>query len=153
MKAKWLILVLALFSSSLLAQQRVTEQQVISYAKAIDVAKLDPKLSSQRLDKWLQSGPAHLDRVTWEKSDCDVMPGPPSSNYVAPLCAKVRFFRGDCWGWAIITIGTFREGITGAPHLENIFATVGRNFNSPPESKRLSDLPQLLDKASPMKPH
>jgi hypothetical protein len=154
-KAEWLILGLVLFSSSsLVAQQsRVTEQQVINYAKAIDVAKLDPKLTSQRLDKWLQSGPVHVDRVRWERSECDLKPVPAISNYVAPLCAKVRFFRGDCWGWIIITIGTFRDGITGTPHLEYISAEVGQNFNNPLGSNKLSDLPELLDKASSMKPH
>ncbi|MGH9727987.1 MAG: hypothetical protein ACRD4V_05280 [Candidatus Acidiferrales bacterium] len=122
MKARWLMVVLVLVPSSLIGKQHFTERQVISYAKALDVAKLDPTLSSQRLDKWLHSGPARVDTVTWEMSDCDLMPDFSNPNYVAPLCAKVRFRRGNCGGWALITVGTFRDDISGTPHLEYIFA-------------------------------
>lgn len=127
---------------------KVSEQRIISYAKALDVSKLDPSLSSQRLDQWLRFGPAHLDTVTWEMSDCGLMPDVSNPNYIAPLCAKVRLRRGNCAGWAIITIGTFRNGISGHPHLEYIFATVGANYDHPPESSELSDLPRLLEEAS-----
>src|ERR1700739_3259709 len=75
---------------------KVTEQQIISYARALDVSKLDPSLSSQRLDQWLRFGPAHLNTVTWEMSNCDLRPDFSNPNYVEPLCAKVRFKRGDC---------------------------------------------------------
>jgi hypothetical protein len=127
---------------------KATEQRVISYAKALDVSKLDPTLSSQRLDEWLRLGPAHLDIVTWEMSDCDLKPDSANRNYVAPLCVKVRFQRGKCMGWAIITVGTFRDGISGTPHVEQMFVTVGSNYDDPPESNKLSDLPRLLDKVS-----
>ena len=126
---------------------KVTEQRIISYTKALDVSKLDPSLPSHRLDQWLRFGPAHLDTVTWEMSECDLMPDFSNRHYVAPLCAKVRFRRGNCGGRAIITVGTFRDGISGAPHLEYIFATVGSNYDNPPESTKLSDLPRLLEKA------
>jgi hypothetical protein len=127
---------------------KVTEQRVISYAKSLDVSKLDPSLSSQRLDQWLRLGPAYLDTVTWEMSDCDLKPDFSNPNYVESLCAKVRFKRGDRGGWAIITVGTFRNGISGQPHLEYIFATVGPTYERPPESSKLSDLPRLLEEAS-----
>ena len=58
------MVVLVLVPSSLSSKQHFTEQQVISYAKALDVSKLDPMLSSQRLDQWLRFGPAHLDTAT-----------------------------------------------------------------------------------------
>jgi hypothetical protein len=127
---------------------KVTEQQIISYARALDVSKLDPSLSSQRLDQWLRFGPAHLNTVTWEMSNCDLRPDFSNPNYVEPLCAKVRFKRGDCGGWAIITVGSFRNGISGHPHLEYIFATVGSNYDRASESSKLSDLPKLLEEAS-----
>ena len=146
MKPKWLMVVLVLVPPSLIAKQHFTEQQIISYAKALDVSKLDPTLSSQRLDQWLRFGPAHLDTVTWEMSDCDLKP-----TYVAPLCAKVRFRRGNCGGWAIITVGTFRNGISGTPRLEYIFAAVESNYARPPESTKLSDLPRLLEEASSLR--
>jgi hypothetical protein len=127
---------------------KATEQRIISYAKALDVSKLDPSLSSQRLDQWLRFGPAHLDTVTWEMNGCDLKPDFSNPNYVEPLCAKVRFKRGNCWGWAIITVGTFRNGISGQPHLEYIFATVGSNYDHTPESSKLLDLPRLLEETS-----
>jgi len=148
MKAQWLMAVLMLVSSSLMAKQHVTEQQVISYAKALDVAKLDPALPPQRLDKWLRSAPAHVDTVTWEMGDCDLKPDFSNPNYVAPLCAKVSFRRGNCGGWALITVGTFRDGISGTPHLEYIVLLLGAKYDGVPESTKLSDLPRLLDKAS-----
>jgi hypothetical protein len=145
------ILLLLSLSAQLTCGQKtakVTEQRIISYAKALDVSKLDPSLSSQRLDQWLRFGPAHLDTVTWEMSDCDLKPDFSNPNYVAPLCAKVRFRRGNCGGWAIITVGTFRNGISGHPHLEYIFATVGSNYDHSSESSKLLDLPRLLEEAS-----
>ncbi|MBZ5695917.1 MAG: hypothetical protein LAN36_11230 [Acidobacteriia bacterium] len=151
MKAYWLMIGLLVAAPSLSAKTRVTEQQVVTYAKAIDVAKLDPTLPSQRLDKWLQSGPAHLDTVTWELSDCDLKPLD-SPEYVAPLCAKVRIKRGNVGGWIIITVGTFRDGISGAPRVNYVFAGPPDVFTRTPAvpvptSEKLSDLPRLLDEA------
>jgi hypothetical protein len=148
MRAQWLMVVLMLVPSSLLSKQHFTEQQVISYTKALDVSKLDPALPSQRLDQWLRFGPPHLDTTAWEMSDCDLKPDSSNPNYVAPLCAKVRFQRGKCKGWAIIAVGTYRDGISGTPHVQQMFVTVGSNYDDPPESHKLSDLPRLLDKAS-----
>jgi hypothetical protein len=127
---------------------KLTEHLIISYVKALDVSKLDPSLTSQRLDQWLRFGPAHLDTVTWEMSDCDLKPDFSNPNYIEPVCAKARFRRGNREGWAIITVGTFRNGISGHPHLECILATVGSNYDQPPESSKLSDLPKLLEEAS-----
>jgi hypothetical protein len=93
MKAHCLIMAQLSFPCSLTASARVTEQQVVRYAKALDVAKLDPTLSSQRLDGWLRSGPARLDAVKWEMSDCDLKGGPEHS--CAHLC-KGSFFPRQC---------------------------------------------------------
>jgi len=142
----WLILVLMVVPSSLTASALYTKKQVVAYGKALDVAKLDPTLRSQRLDEWMRSGPAHLEKVTWEMSDCDLKPSG-SPNYVAPMCVKVRIFRGNVAGWIIITIGTFRAGIRGEPHLDHIFV-VSANGGGAPDSSNLSDLPRLLDAAS-----
>jgi hypothetical protein len=147
MKAQWLMVILVLIPQTL-AKSRFTERQVVDYAKSLNVSKLDPTLSSQRLDQWLKSGPAHLDKVTWEMSDCDLKPNFSDPQYVAPLCAKVRFRRGNCGGWAIITVGTFRDGISGTPHLEYIFALLGSKYAGAPQSSELSDLPRLLEEAS-----
>ena len=60
MKAQWLMVVLLLVPSPSSAKARYAKQLVVSYAKGLDVAKLDPTLPSRGLDQWLQSGPAHL---------------------------------------------------------------------------------------------
>jgi hypothetical protein len=141
-----LIFLLVLPPGVMAGKQRVTEQQITKFAKELDVAKLDSGLSSQRLDEWLRSGPAHLDSLKWEMSDCDLKPDASNPNYVAPLCAKVLFTRGNSRGWVIITVGTFRDGIQGVPHVDHIF--VESDSGSVPDSNKLSDLPKLLEKVS-----
>jgi hypothetical protein len=138
MKAHCLVIAALLVPWPVAANAPVTEKQVVKYAKALDVAKLDPKVSSQRLDKWFESGPARLDAVTWEMSDCDL-----KGSSITPLCVKIRFQRGSVGGWAIITVGNFRDGIKGAPRVEHI--QVGSKNGILPDSNRLSDLPRRLD--------
>ena len=130
----------------LTAKQRVTAQQVVRYVKALDVTKLDSTLPSQRLDEWLRLGPAHIESEQWEMSDCDLKPDASDPNGVAPLCAKVRFVRGNAKGWLIIRVGTFRDGIRGTPTLDYIF--IDSDKVSAPGSVKLSDLPGLLEKAA-----
>jgi len=96
MKICYLAVALLLIPPSLVAQVRYTKQQVVSYGKALDVAKLDATLSSRRLENWLRSRTIHLDAVTWEVSDCDLKPV--NSSYVAPLCIRVRLVRGVVGG-------------------------------------------------------
>jgi hypothetical protein len=148
MKTHGLMIVLLLFLSSSTANAHYTDKQVVSYAKTLDVAKLDPALSSQRLDEWLRSGPAHIETATWEVGGCDLK-DPPNP---APLCVKIRMIRGNVGGWLIIKVGMFREGIKGVPHLEQIF--IGSSKGFAPDSDRLdklSDLPRLLDEVSMLK--
>ncbi|MFZ0978947.1 MAG: hypothetical protein WAN23_06030 [Candidatus Acidiferrales bacterium] len=144
-KARWLAVALLLVPSPSTAKTHYTKQQVVNYAKALDVAKLDPTLPSRRLDEWLQSGPAHLYKITWEVNGCDLM-GSDDPKYVAPLCVKIRFARVDAGGWVLITVGTFRDGIKGTPHVDQIF--LGSDNGDEPISNKLSDLPRLLEEAS-----
>jgi hypothetical protein len=141
-----LIIVLVSVASSLNATARFTEKQLVSYAMGLDVAKLDPALPSERLDEWLRSGPPHVEKATWEMSDCDLK-GTGDPKYVAPLCVKVRFIRGSVGGWVMVRVGTFLNGISGEPHFENLLvATRGKlNFH---DSEKLSGLPRLLDDVS-----
>jgi len=143
--ARWPMIALLLAAASSSAKARFTEQQVVSYAKALDVAKLDPTLSPQRLDEWLRSGPAHLEAVTWEMSDCDLEAPPPP----APLCVKIRVMRGHAWGWIIVQIGSFRDGMSGAARLRRVIVGSREGitpYSNTSDSEKLSDLPQLLDK-------
>ena len=144
MKTQWpVILVLSLAFST--AGAHYTKEQIVSYGKSLDVAKLDSSLDSQRLDHWLRSG-VHLQTVTWEMSDCDLK-GSGAPDYGAPLCVKVRFERGNVGGWIVVQVGTFLEGVKGEPRLEDI--VVGSPKGIVPGSHKLSELPRLLDEASP----
>ena len=143
-----MVIVLLLFLCTLTAQAGYTAREVVRYAKALDVAKLDPTLSSQRLDAWLRSGPPDIDTVMCRISNCDLRPDFSDPNYIAPLCVKIRFRRAGVAGWIIIRIGTFRNGINGAPYVEDIIV-VSENRGGPnSNSKKLSDFPRLLDEAS-----
>jgi hypothetical protein len=73
-----------------------TQEQVIAYAKSIEVQTLDPSLPSQRLEDWLQSGPPHAHIGYWRVSDtCDLKE------------LEVPFPNGD---WPILRKGLMRAG-------------------------------------------
>jgi hypothetical protein len=142
LNTRWMMIVLMSVPALLNANAYYTQKQVISYAKAIDVAKLDPSLSSQPLDEWLRSGQAHIETAIWEVGGCDLK-NPPNP---APLCVQIRLKRGNAGGWLIVKVGAYREGIKGLPRLEQIF--IGASEGFAPDSDRLdklSDLPLLLD--------
>ena len=123
------------------------ENETVGYAKSLDVTTLDPTLSSQRLDKWLRVGPAHLKEVRWRQSDCDLKPDTSNPNYDAPLCVNVMFKRDTAGGNLLISVGTTRKGISGPPQLIRILVgKVGELGGA--YSERLSDLPRLLDESS-----
>ncbi len=144
MKAYFVATLSLLVASSCPAQLPYTEEQVIAYAKSIDVEMLDPSLPSQRLEDWLQSGPPHAHVGYWSVANtCDLKPDDPNVDY--PLCAKVTFSRDGEHGQFLTQVGTSRSGIVGRPQLhygvgvwEGVFVLTGG-------SERLSDLPALLD--------
>jgi hypothetical protein len=146
MKACYLAMPALVVVSYSLAQLPYTEEQVIEYAKSIDVQTLDPSLPSQRLEDWLQSGPPHADIWSWRVAyTCDLKyPDDPNvPDY--PLCAKVTFSRDGEKGQFLMQLGTLRRGIVGRPQLY-IGVGVWEGFNvSTGRSERLSDLPALLD--------
>lgn len=144
MKACFLSVLALLAASSSFAQLPYTQEQVIAYAKSIDVHTLDPSLPSQRLEDWLQAGPPHSHIWQWIVADtCDLKPDDQDVDY--PLCAKVKFGREGENGDFLVQVGTNRSGIGGVPKLyygvgvyEAVFVITG-------SSERLSDLPALLD--------
>src|SRR5579859_4789062 len=147
MKFYWLIVLFAWMAPASAAQPRnYSETDVVSYAQGLDVRSLDPKLSSEPLDKWLRSGPPHVRNLFWQISfDCDerLAPGETLKDS-GPLCVRFGFERhgavNDGSGWGLIQVGTVGEGVSGPPHLLGIMA--GQS------STRLSDLVRLLNKRS-----
>lgn len=144
MKAPFLTMLSLLVASSSFAQLPYTHDQVIAYAKSIDVHTLDPKLPSQRLEDWLQTGPPHAHIWNWLVADtCDLKPDDQDVDY--PLCAEVRFGRNGENGEFLVQVGTIRSGIVGTPKLYYYVTVYEAAFVLTGGSERLSDLPALLD--------
>jgi|SRR5580658_4790615 hypothetical protein len=144
MKAYFAATLSLLVASTSPAQLPYTEEQVIAYAKAIDVQMLDPSLPSQRLEDWLQSGPPHAHIWSWKVADtCDLKPDDPNADY--PLCAKVTFSRDGENGQFLTQVGTSRSGIVGRPQLHYGVGVWEEGHVLTGGSERLSDLPALLD--------
>lgn len=150
MKACLVATVLFLAAGSASAQLPYTQEQVIAYAKSIDVQALDPSLPSQRLEDWLQSGPARAHIGSWRVAhSCDLKD--PDVPY--PLCARISFYREGQngnrygqYGYLLVQVGNSKDGIVGRPQLfypsidvwEGMMVMTG-------SAGRLSDLPALLD--------
>lgn len=124
-----------------------TEADVVAYAKKVDVAKLDPALQSQSLEEWRRAGPARVERLEWQMSDCDLKPGDKEPLGGYPLCVRLVYQRSWVSGWIIITIGTKRKGIVEPPRFEYAVVSMrsekGMQFEN---ANKLSDLPRVMKK-------
>jgi hypothetical protein len=146
MKACFLVMLSFLVASSSLAQLPYTENQVIEYAKSVDVHTLDTSLPSQRLEHWLRSGPPHVHIRDWIVSDtCDLKePKALFPNGDWPICARVSFFRDGEIGFLLLQLGTAKKGIFGRPCLYQSFGVWNEAMVLRGNSERLSDLPALI---------
>ena len=146
MKACFLAMLSLLAATSSSAQLPYTQEQMIAYAKSIDVKALDPSLPSQRLEDWLQFGPPQAHILMWKVQDtCQLKPDPTTTEDY-PLCAEVRVSRNGEAGIILIQVGTLQKGIVGPPRLygagvEELEAPLAGTGSA----KRLSELPALLD--------
>ena len=144
MKACFLATLSLLVASSSSAQLHYTQEQVIAYAKSIDVKTLDPSLPSQLLEDWLQSGPPHAHIGNWSLEEtCDLKPNSSSVDY--PLCARIGFTRNGERGFLLVQVGTTRRGIVGHPQLYGDIEVFEEPWVLTGGAERLSDLPALLD--------
>ena len=137
-----MVLISGAFSAA--QDQAHTEDEVLRYAKSIDVAKLDSALSSQRLEDWLLRGPARIDELWWRRSlDCDLKDPIPDADGDLPLCVKVTFRRVNAIGIGMLKVGTLKQGISGQPAFQYLFA-VYEPF-SVGDYDKLSEFPRYLD--------
>jgi hypothetical protein len=103
------------------------EKEEIDYTRNLDVHQLDPTLPSMRLEDWLRSGPAGIEKVNWRPSPtCDLKDPEPLSTDKNDWATCVKFlfaYRGVSESAAyvegMITVGTVRKGITGPPRFEH----------------------------------
>jgi len=154
LKSLFLIALWIFAASFSFAQLPYTDEQVIKYAKSIDVQTLDPSLPSQCLEDWLQSGPPHAHIGSWKASDsCDLKdPEFEFRNLDWPTCVRVSFYRDGLEGhdfgqesYLLIQVGNHKAGITGPPRLNQPFSVWEGTMSMTGGSERLSDLPPLLD--------
>jgi len=128
------------------------EKEATNYVTRLDVMKLDSTLSSLGLDKWLHSGPAHLDHVRWEEGvPCSNQPESSKPEDVFHVCVYLTFWRNDISGSGIIVVGMRGKEVSESPRLKyfEIPAWVTLYEQQPARrSTKLSDLPRLLDEAS-----
>ncbi len=106
----------------------------VDYAKTVDVSVLDPTLPSQPLVEWLRVGPARIDQVQWDVSNCCNC-----DRRDKHLCVRFRFNKTGVSGYGMLRIGTHRQGVTGRAHLDYI--------QVPPKASsltKLSDLPGVI---------
>jgi hypothetical protein len=138
-----LVMVLNAVRSSGAQVQSYTDDAVLQYAKSIDVAKLDSKLSSQRLEDWLLYGPARIRELYWDISpNCDLKYPQPDADGDLPLCVKIGFRRGNTTGFGVLRVGTLKHGVGGQPAFQ--YLDVLRPFCVGTYDK-LSDFPRFLD--------
>lgn len=150
MKACFLAMLSLVAISYSFAQLPYTQNQVIAYAKSIDVQTLDPSLPSQRLEDWLQSGPPHAHIGSWIVAESCQLKDP---EVPYPLCARIWFYRegrkGNLYGqegYFLVQVGNSKDGIVGHPQLfyPNIDVREGTGVMTG-GTERLSELPALLD--------
>jgi hypothetical protein len=129
-------------------------KEEITFAKVLDVHRLDSLLPSQRLEDWLRADPLHVNHVDWSALGCNITEGRygATPNPEGGFCAAVSFQRGN--GFVEIKVSNRGKGISGAPRLEymkvkdkdeGLLSYVVSDRDKVSDSDRLSDLPRLLD--------
>jgi hypothetical protein len=119
-------------------------EEVIPYAKAIDVATIDQRLPKKRLDKWLIEVFGPTAKVAWSASQCDLKLdfAEPSEGY--PLCAEVQAVLPKKKVTVQVLVGTLRKGIVGKPSLHAAYVLDIPKVQPQSVEHGLADLPGLL---------
>lgn len=141
----WIAVVVVLTAATFgdAQKQQYTDDDLVRYAKAIDVSKLDPSLPSQPLEQWLLGGPAKIDELYWHvERSCDLKFPEPDGDGEYPLCVKMGFRRGNTTGFGLVRVGTLESGVKGVPTLQ--YLDVLKPF-SVGGYEKLSEFPRYLD--------
>jgi hypothetical protein len=105
---------------SLGGEEHPSREQVIVFAKGLDVSTLDSSLASERLDNFLARAFPDAS-IRWISSDCENKPArfprPPET----PLCASVLANVGERGLRIHLVVGTQANPISGTPHLEKLY--------------------------------
>lgn len=127
-----------------LGQTSARDRRLITYARGLDVAKLDPTLPSGRFEHWFRSLVGTTAKISWEINDCGEQSGNPSdgSSINPPLCAQVEgSLRDGRQVNVLILVGTHKAGRKGKPAIWSMSLVDNGAVTSP---ARLRELPMLL---------
>lgn len=116
---------------------------ILAYAKALDVAQLDPALGRGRLDDWLRLGPANGADVNWQLAPVCGRNSSLSRGTETLLCVTFSFEQPEFRAWGVVTVGTVQDGVTGSPTF-NYATAVSERSSERREIERLSELPHAI---------
>ena len=137
------LMILILVAASAAQSRAYTEEELVRYAKSIDVHKLDSSLPSQTLEDWLLHGPAQIDELYWSiNTSCDLKDPEPDGDGELPLCVRIGFRRGSNSGFGRVKVGTLKSGIKGGPEFQSLSVLLPISVG---DYDRLSEFPRYLD--------
>ena len=137
--------------------RNATYNEEVAFAKGLDVNQLDPSLTSQRLENWLNSASLHLNHIEWEGLKCNFKEGGygEDGSYIARrdpergLCAGVWFQRGNARGHIRVNA----PGTSVRPKVQylnisdkddGLLKPMDDHSDKISDSDKLSELPRLL---------
>ena len=128
-----------------------TDQAAIQRAKSVLVSSLDSSLPKVSLEFFLnyESGGADL---RWEVNDCGEQTGNPTTDRDSdpPMCVEADFAKDQTDVTVLVSVGTFKKGLSGAPTLFNV--TVQGPRGKIHSLRRLGELPKELHRPAPRMP-
>ena len=130
------------------------DKEKLDYARNLNVHQLDLTLPSMRLEDWLRSGPAGIEKLNWRTSPtCDLKDPLPLSTDPDDWATCVKFvfaYKGvsesPAYVEGLITVGTVRKGISGPARfkyfgfMDNGFVQRNPSWEPDFDNKKLSDL-------------
>jgi hypothetical protein len=137
-------MLLSLFTLQSQAQP-IAEEQIIAYAKKIDVSQLDSTLPSQSFAHWFRKTVGSAAKITWEVNDCGEQTGRKSDlERDIPICVQAEADLKEGGKVVVmIAVGTLRRGLT--KELEGIYYSVYEEGGETYNLKHLRDLPKTLN--------
>jgi len=119
------------------------EKQALSLVREMPASALDAELSSRPFASWFEQVTGPKAGVVWQLTECgEQIVAPDKTGQDLPACAEVNANLPDGRKvFVVITVGTFKKGLTGKPEL---FRAVIEQNNQFYQASRLSDLAKML---------
>jgi len=119
------------------------EKQALSFVRAMPASALDAGLPGRSFASWFEQLTGPKAGVIWQLTECsEQIVATDQTGQDQPACAEVNASLPDGRKvFVMISIGTFKKGLTGKPVL---FLAVIEQNNQFYQASRLSDLPEML---------